>query len=106
MRVFTAAALSAEERDRAAERLTDAQLFNSDSSWELLRASYYLLDGRGEKAAEIAEAMVRDEPANVEAWSVVREATRLHDPGRSAQAAAELRRLDPLGFPGAPRSGG
>ena len=106
MRVFFSPELSSVERDRQAEGLREAQLFNPDSSWELLHGSYLLLSGPPERAAAVAEDLVREEPDNIAAWGLLSQSTRTRDPIRSAQAAGEIRRLDPLGshsiVPGAP----
>ena len=92
-------ALSPAERDRAAEPLHRAQLLGPNARWELARGGYYLLNGRPQTAAMVAEGLLGEEPENVAAWALLREATRRTDPGRSERAAAEIRRLDPLGAP-------
>lgn len=78
------------------ERLDSAELLDPSAQWDQVKASVYLLNGDSRRAALEAEALVRDEPQNIVAWSVLREATRRDDPSRSASAAAELRRLNPL----------
>ncbi len=94
---FSRPELSQAERDRHADRLKAARLLDPDRSLELERATYFLLSARPERAARIAEAVLRKEPENIGAWGVLTQATRLHDPARSARAEAEIRRLDPLG---------
>ena len=44
-----------------------------------------------------AEQLVRDEPQNIFAWGTLFRATRQNDPDRAAQAAREIKRLNPLG---------
>ena len=52
-----------------------------------------------ERAAAEAEDLVRAEPDNAVAWALLRGATSQTDPERSAEAAAELKRLNPRGVP-------
>ena len=96
-RAFYTPKLSRAERDRNVERLTEAELLDPDSYWQVARASYYLYSGRPGTAAVVAEAVLRDEPENVSAWGILRGATLRSDPGRSARVGGEMRRLDPLG---------
>lgn len=84
------------QRERALDRLRKARLLNPDSTWEVGRAGYYLFIGRQREAARLSEQIVRGEPANITAWNFLRLATARSDPRRSAQAAAAIRRLDPL----------
>jgi hypothetical protein len=77
-------------------RLEDAQLLNPDSYWKQSRASYFLLSRRPRSAAAEAEDIVRGEPDNLFAWSLLQQATERDDPARARQAAAEIRRLDPV----------
>ncbi len=51
------------------------------------------------RAAAEAEQLIRAEPENVVAWSVLREATRQTDPKRASEATAALRRLNPRTAP-------
>jgi hypothetical protein len=85
------------ERDRDLERLDDAQLLDPNAYWRIARANYQILGGDSRGAARTAEQLVRDEPQNLFAWSTLLQATRRSDPDRAAQAAAEIRRLNPLG---------
>ena len=39
---------------------------------------------------------MRSEPANADAWRLLWRATRVVDPTRAQEAAAELKRLNPL----------
>jgi cytochrome c-type biogenesis protein CcmH/NrfG len=55
--------------------------------------------GRLDQATQLYEQIVRKEPDTPEAWLVLSELTRKSDPARSAEARAQLHRLDPLGAP-------
>jgi predicted Zn-dependent protease len=55
--------------------------------------------GRLDEARKIYEDIVRREPDTAEAWAVLSKLTQRSDPARSAQALAQVRRLDPLGVP-------
>jgi predicted Zn-dependent protease len=84
---------------RDAERLESARLLDPSAYWEQVRAGVILLSGDSARAAAAAEDLVRAEPDNPVAWSVLRVATRRSDPARSAQATRALKRLNPLGAP-------
>lgn len=88
--------LSDADFDRHMGRMRDARFLNPDSSVELARTEYYLFRGRARAAARVAEALVRDEPDNADAWRLLWRATRENDPVRAKQAAAALQRLNPL----------
>jgi tetratricopeptide (TPR) repeat protein len=51
--------------------------------------------GRLDKARTLYEEIVRREPDTPEAWLVLSKLTQESDPARSAQALAQLQRLDP-----------
>jgi hypothetical protein len=85
------------ERERDLKTLEDAELLDPNAYWRVARANYLLLDGDAREAARTAEALVRDEPENLFAWSALMRATARTEPRRSAEAAAAIRRLDPLG---------
>lgn len=55
--------------------------------------------GRLDEAAKVYEEIVRREPDTAEAWAVLSKLTAKTDPARSAQARAQLRRLDPREAP-------
>jgi hypothetical protein len=97
VRAFFGPEPSAADRERDLERLEDARLLDPNAYWRVARANYLLLDGDARRAAQTAEELVRDEPENIFAWSALVEATRESDPSRAAGAAAEIRRLNPLG---------
>jgi hypothetical protein len=94
---FTSSGQSPIERERDFRRLADAELLDPSSYWALARASNRLKDGNLPAAARMAEQLVRDEPQNLLAWSVLAAATRGVEPARSAQAAEEIKRLNPFG---------
>jgi hypothetical protein len=97
VRAFFGPEPSAADRERDLERLEDARLLDPNAYWRVARANYLLLDGDVRRAAMTAGELVRDEPENIFAWSALLEATRESDPSRAAEAAAEIRRLNPLG---------
>ena len=82
---------------RDPEGLDSARFLDPGGYWDRVLASIYLYTGDNRRAAAEAEAIVRSEPDNLAAWNVLRQATIKTDPRRSAEAAAAIRRLDPLG---------
>jgi len=84
---------------RDAGRLEDVRVLDPSRYWDQVRAGVLLLDGDAEAAAAQAEQLVRAEPDNAVAWSVLGAATRRTDPGRAAEATRALRRLNPLSAP-------
>jgi hypothetical protein len=97
VRAFFGPEPSAAERERDVERLEDARLLDPNAYWRVALANYFLLDGDTRRAAQTAEELVQDEPENIFAWSALLQATRESDPARAKEAAAEIRRLNPLG---------
>jgi hypothetical protein len=96
-RIFYAPELPPAELGRQLDRMEDARLLDPDPKVDLNRAGLLLLRGRHQEAAAIAGAQARREPANLEAWRIVYQATRESDPARARQALAAIRRLNPLG---------
>jgi predicted Zn-dependent protease len=88
--------LSEREFQNHMDELRDARFLNPSSSPELARIEYYLFRGRARAAARVAESLVRVEPENADGWRLLWRATREVDPERAREAAAELRRLNPL----------
>ena len=84
---------------RDAGGLEDARVLDPSLYWDQVRAGLLLLNGDADAAAAEAEQLVRAEPDNAVAWSVLRAATRGTDPSRAAEAARALRRLNPLSAP-------
>lgn len=93
--------VSRSEFDDAQRRLRDAERLNPDPYFDLSRAWLFFLHGRSREAAREAEAVVRDEPDNYEAWVLLFRATSAFDRRRAARAAAEIRRVNPLAGAGA-----
>ncbi len=101
-RIFYAPELPPAELGRQLDRMESARLLDPDPKVDLNRAGLLLLRGRRQEAAAIAGARARREPANLEAWRIVYQATRDSDPARAGQALAAIRRLNPLGSRPAP----
>jgi cytochrome c-type biogenesis protein CcmH/NrfG len=85
--------------DRDTGALESARLLDPNRYWDQVLAGVYLIEREPRRAAAEAEELVRAEPDNVVAWSLLREATRGTDPARFDQATAALRRLNPLTAP-------
>ncbi len=79
----------------AMEQLEDAELLNPGTPWKLARAQALLLRRDRQAALRVADSVVESEPDNLAAWAVVLRATRGRDARRSAEARAEIRRLNP-----------
>ena len=94
-RLLTSEQLTDAEWAHEVERLRDAELLDPSTRWPLARAGAYLLRDRPRDAARVTESVLEREPENVEAWIVLREATREIDPRRAAQALAQIGRLSP-----------
>jgi predicted Zn-dependent protease len=88
--------LSDREFEHNIQRMADSRFLNPGSSADLARGTYYLVRGRPGTAARVAEALVDAEPENVDAWQLLWRATRDSDPARSREAAAQVKRLNPL----------
>jgi predicted Zn-dependent protease len=84
---------------RDPQRLESARLLDPSVYWDQVRAGVLLLNGDAEGAAAEAEELVRAEPENLVAWSVLRAATRRTDPRRAAEATRALKRLNPREAP-------
>lgn len=96
-RSFFVPGLNAADRAADRDRVADARFLDPSSYWSLALASNLLLAGDRAGAARESEDLVRDEPDNTAAWGLLRAATSSSDPARSAEAAARLRALNPLG---------
>jgi len=97
LHAFFSPAGSQAARERDLERLDDAQLLDPNAYWKVARANYQLAVGDRRGAAAAAEKLVGAEPENIFAWGTLARATRRSDPARAREAAAEVRRLNPLG---------
>lgn len=75
---------------RGAHRWADATVALS------VEAALEIRAGRRDAARALYEQIVRREPDSADGWVVLEDLTRKSDPARSAQARAQVRRLDPL----------
>jgi hypothetical protein len=96
VRGFFAPEKSRAARERDLQRLEDAQLLDPNAYWKVARANYQLATGDLRGAAAAAEDLVHAEPENIFAWSTLLRATEKSDPARAREAAAAIRRLNPL----------
>jgi len=83
------------ERAHAAFRA--ARLLNPDTAPDVGRALVYQAQERPDAAIALLEDVVRREPDNPTAWSVLYAVARLADPPVARRALEARRRLDPLG---------
>ena len=83
--------------ERDPDKVESAKLLDPNRYWDLTLASVYLLIDDRRRATAEGERLVAAEPDNAYGWALLRAATRDDDPRRSAQASAQLRRLNPLG---------
>ena len=81
--------------DRADELLCDAAASTASREPDLRRAELFLFAGRNADAARAALAVVREEPDNVEGWTVLSHAAATGDRPLAARARARLRVLSP-----------
>jgi hypothetical protein len=99
-KIFYESPLPPAEYERQLNRLRDARLLDPDRSWQLLQVRYMLLYGQPRRAIEAAERFVRKEPDNLEGWVLLFNAARELDSDRAREAAAQIRRLNPLSTQG------
>lgn len=81
--------------DRADALLRDAAASTPSREPDLRRAELFLFAGRNTAAARAALAVVREEPENVEGWTVVAQAAARDNAALAARARARLRVLSP-----------
>lgn len=81
--------------DRADELLRDAAAASRSREPDLRRAELFLFAGRNAAAARAALGVVREEPDNVEGWTVLSHAAAADDPALTARARARIRVLSP-----------
>ncbi|MBE2316391.1 hypothetical protein DVA67_010415 [Solirubrobacter sp. CPCC 204708] len=77
--------------------LTQARRWNPDRRPELFEGVILARQGRTREAIATLQAVTRAEPANLEAWGLLRSAAADTDPAIAQQAAARARALSPLG---------
>ena len=82
---------------RAMDDLRDADLLNPGTEFTVARAATLMLHDRP-AAVRLADSILRREPDDVNAWSVVVAATRGRDQARFTEALRQFRRLS--GSPG------
>jgi cytochrome c-type biogenesis protein CcmH/NrfG len=95
-KIFYENPLPPAEYERQINRLRDARLLDPDRSWQLVQVRYMLLYGQPRRAIEAAERFVRSEPDNLEGWVLLFNAARQLDSPTAREAAARIRRLNPL----------
>ena len=81
---------------RAEAAFRDARLLNPDTTPDVGRAVLYLGRERRSDAAAVLRDVLRREPDNLGAWSILYGVTRERDPATARRALAARRRLDPL----------
>jgi hypothetical protein len=77
----------------AVSRFTRAARLNADPTPKIDQATLFLRLGRVRQAAGLLDGVVRANPGNVRAWTLLASATARVDPERSAEASRALRRL-------------
>ena len=81
---------------RADKAFRDARFLNPDTTPDVGRAVMYLARERRSEAAAVLRDVLRREPDNLTAWSVLYGVTRQSDPATARRALAARKRLDPL----------
>jgi hypothetical protein len=94
-------------RDRSADRdlrgaeadLLAARFLNPDAAPDTTRAVIYRAQGRDRDAIALLDEIVRREPDNLSAWSVMRLSATGTDTAAFKRSLAQLQRLDPVNVP-------
>lgn len=81
--------------DRAERLLRRAAAATRSREPDLRRAELLVFARRDAAAVRVALGIVRDEPANAEAWTVLARAAAAGDPALAARARARFRALSP-----------
>jgi Tfp pilus assembly protein PilF len=81
---------------RAEAAFREARFLNPDTTPDVGRAVLYLARERRPAAAALLRDVLRREPDNLTAWSVLYGVTRQSDPATARRALAARMRLDPL----------
>jgi predicted Zn-dependent protease len=89
-------AAQARDFDRADGDFRGARRLNPDTAPDVNRAFLLQAAGRRDQAVALLEDVLRREPDNLNAWGVLFQFTRHHDPATAERARAARRRLDPL----------
>jgi hypothetical protein len=85
-------AMSRADWERTVADLRRAELLNPGSEFRLARAAALILHDRP-GAQRLVDSILRREPDNVEAWSILLAATRGRDEARFQEAVEQVRRL-------------
>jgi hypothetical protein len=93
-RVIHEPKMSAADWRRTIDELRAAELLDPAKDWRVSRANVLLLRDKRE-ALRVAREIVRREPDNLSAWTVMWQATRASDPPLAKRAVAEIKRLNP-----------
>jgi hypothetical protein len=83
----------ASQVDRALSLFAQAAHANADPTPRIDQARLLLAIGRTGQAADVLDGVVRTDPGNVQAWSLLASATATSEPRRAAQADDQLRVL-------------
>ena len=94
---FGDSAMTDAEWGHVLAQLHDAELLDPSTKWRVSRASALLLRDKP-AAARLAGTVVDREPDNLEAWTVIYNATRTTDRARAREALAQIERLNPIRF--------
>jgi hypothetical protein len=86
-------ARGAPQVERALSHFADAARGNADPTPRLDEAKFLISLGRTRQAAGVLGAVVRTNPGNVLAWSLLASATATSDPSRAAEADRQLNLL-------------
>jgi predicted Zn-dependent protease len=81
---------------RADAAFRAARFLNPDTTPDVGRAVMYLARERRPAAARLLRDVLRREPDNLTAWTVLYAVTRQSDPATARRALAARKRLDPL----------
>jgi predicted Zn-dependent protease len=87
--------LAPRERERAIELLEAARRRRPDGAVVPQLAGHYLAGGDSQRAVVLLRGLVRDEPENVTAWTVLAFALAESDPAGARAAEARRRALAP-----------
>jgi predicted Zn-dependent protease len=89
-------AAQARDFDAADADFRAARALNPDTTPDVNRAFLLQAAGRRDQAVALMRDVLRREPDNLNAWGVLFQFTRAHDPATADRARAARRRLDPV----------
>jgi predicted Zn-dependent protease len=87
--------LTAADVDRGLDAFERARRRQPDGGILPLEAELLIRAGQRDRAADLLEPLVREEPRNVTAWAVLAVALSSRDPARANRARARVRELAP-----------